>query len=432
MQLNDAPMAQDATLVSSEAIGGSAAPAQVKPRWDPKGRRNMIIIGGVVGVAVLMLMLLFLGGKGKEDKKASVIVEARSDQPAVNGMMSEADRAAISRQENARIAAALSGQQSAVGAAVQPGAAQPISAQPQTNAPLTQQGEVRLNQQQPSPPNGGQAPAPSAPAGPDESKMKGLESQMTSMMAAWGMNAGEGGQRTLSTYVRDSRKGGNGAAGNQPTQEGSSRASGQRAANDLMIVKAYDAPYAAEMISGADSDTPGKVRARILSGPLAGAVVVGATRRIGDQGFQTDFSTASFNGHTIKITAYGMDGEAPGDIVRGEYDGRYMQRYVFPVVAEGVKAYAGARAQVGTQVIAIALPGAGTGAVTGAQQTPPPSAEQARNAMYSSGANQVSRALATGPQDGHVLLEPGKQIGIVFEESIYQSDLAGQSRQGNK
>lgn len=432
MQPNDDTTAQGAMPVSSEAIGGGAAPAQVKPRWDPKGRRNMIIIGGVVGVAILMLMLLFLGGKGKEDKKASVIVEARSDQPAVNGMLSEADRAAISQQENARIAAALSGQQSAVGTAVQPGAVQPITAQPQANAPFTEQGEVRLNQQQTSQPNGGQAPAPTAPQGPDESKMKGLESQMNSMMAAWGMNAGDGGQRTLSTYVRESRKNGNGASGNQSNQEGGSRVSGQRAANDLMIVKAYDAPAAAEMISGADSDTPGKVRARILSGPLAGAVVVGATRRIGDQGFQADFTTASFNGRTIKVTAYGMDGEEPGDIVRGEYDGRYMQRYVFPVLAEGVKAYAGARAQVGTQVIAIALPGAGTGAVTGAQQTPAPSAEQARNAMYSSGANQVSRALATGPQDGHVLLAPGKQIGIVFEESIYQSDLAGQPRQGDR
>jgi hypothetical protein len=94
-----------------------------------------------------------------------------------------------------------------------------------------------------------------------------------------------------------------------------------------------------------------------------------------------------------------------------------------------VKAYAGARAQVGTTVIAIPIPGAGgAGIVTGGQQTPTPSAEQARNAMYSSGANQVSRALATGPQDGHVTLASGTQIGIVFEESVYQSDLAGRAR----
>lgn len=436
MEANDTPV-PGAMPAASATIGGSGpAPAEAKPRWDPKGKRNMIVIGGVIGMALLLLLALSLGGEDREDKKASVIVEAKPDQPVATGMLSEADRAAMAKDENARIAAAIAGGQSAVGTEVGAGTVQP-NMQPngaaQSGAPLTQQGEMRVDQYAQQPP-AGQAPAQAPAPGPDQEKLKGLESQMNSMMTAWGMGQGEGGQRALSTYVRDSRNSGSRSAGMQANQEGSGQASGQRSADDLMVVKAYDQPYAAEMISGADSDTPGKLRARILSGPLTGAVVIGATRRIGDQGFQTDFTSASFNGRTIKISAYGMDGQAAGDIVRGEYDGRYMQRYVFPVVAEGVKAYAGARAQVGTQVIAIPIPGAGNGAgiVTGGQQTPAPSAEQARNAMYSSGANQVSRALATGPQEGHVTLAPGTPFGIVFEESIYQSDLAGQPRQGNK
>lgn len=429
MEAND-NIAPGATPASSASIGaGDPAPAQAKPRWDPKGKRNMIVIGVVVGVALLLLLLLSLGGGAREQKKESVIVEAKSDQPVATGMLSEADRAAMKGEENARIAAALAGGQSAVGNQVGAGTVQP-NMQPAQQQPLTQQGEMRVDQhaQQPA---YSQAPAQAAPASPDQEKLKGLESQMNTLMTAWGMGQGDG-QRTLSAYVRESRKGGNGAADGQSNQD-SARASTQRPANDLMVVKAYDMPHAAEMISGADSDTPGKLRARINSGPLAGAVVMGTANRIGDKGFQADFTSASFNGRTFKISAYGMDGEVGGDIVRGEYDGRYMQRYVFPVVAEGVKAYAGARAQVGTQVIAIPIPGAGgTGVVAGGQQTPAPSAEQARNAMYSSGANQVSRALATGPQDGHVTLAPGTQFGIVFEESIYQSDLAGQARQGNK
>jgi hypothetical protein len=432
MEANDTPI-PGAAPASSDTIGGAGPdPVQSKPRWDPKGKRNLIVIGGVVGTALLLLMFLFLGGGDREKKKASAIVEAKSDQPVTNGMLSESDRAAMATQENARIAAALAGGQSAVGNQVGSGAVQPNMqpsvAQPQ---PLTQQGVMRVDQhaqQAPAAP----APVQTAPAGPDQDRLKGLENQMNSMMTAWGMGQSDG-QRTLSTYVREVRKSSNGSAP-QANQDGAGQASTQRPANDLMVVKAYDMPYAAEMISGADSDTPGKLRARINSGPLAGAVVIGATRRIGDQGFQADFTSASFNGRTIKISAYGMDAEAGGDVVRGDYDGRYMQRYVFPVVAEGVKAYAGARAQVGTQVIAIQVPGAGNGAgiVTGGQQTPAPTAEQARNAMYSSGANQVSRALATGPQEGHVTLAPRTQIGIVFEESIYQSDLIGQARQGNK
>lgn len=272
---------------------------------------------------------------------------------------------------------------------------------------------------------------PQQPAGPDEAKLKGLESQMQRMMSAWGMDGDNGTPRELSTYVREAGKGSGGSVGGQANQQASNSNGNQRPANDVMVVKAYEQPYAGEIMSAADSDTPGKLRARIMSGPLAGAVVVGTAKRIGDKGFQADFTSASINGHTVKISAYAVDGEVSGDLVRGNYDGRYMQRYVFPVLAEGVKAYAGARAQVGTTVIAIPVPGAG-GVVTGGQQTPSPTAEQARNAMYSSGANQVSRGLATGPQDGHVTLEPHTQIGIVFEESIYQSDISGQVRQTSK
>lgn len=436
MEANDTAIPGAAPASSASIGGGAPGPVQAKPRWDPKGKRNMIIIGGVIGTALLLLLLLSLGGGNREEKKASVIVESKADQPVVTGMLSEAERAALAKMENERIAAALTGGQSAVGNQVGAGAVQQNidgAQQPQQpQQPLTGQGEVRVDQRvQPSAP-ADQAPAQPSQTGPDQERLKGLENQMNSMMAAWGIGQGDG-QRTLSTYVRDSRKSGS-ASDSQGGQGSAGQAPTQRPANDLMVVKAYDMPHAAEMISGADSDTPGKLRARINSGPLAGAVVTGTANRIGDKGFQADFTSASFNGRTFKISAYGMDGEVGGDIVRGEYDGRYMQRYVFPVVAEGVKAYAGARAQVGTQVIAIPIPGAGNGSgiVTGGQQTPPPSAEQARNAMYSSGANQVSRALATGPQEGHVTLAPRTQIGIVFEESIYQSDLAGQARQGNK
>lgn len=432
MEANETAM-PGATPVSSDAIGGAGAgemASQAKPRWDPKGKRNMAIVGGVVLTAGLLLVLLFAGGDSHEEKKTSAIVEAPADQPVVNGMLSQADREALRAQENARIASALSGGQSAVGTGA--GAVQTPAIQA-TQAPLTQQGEMRIDQQDQQPPMS-QAQA-QAPAGPDEAKMRGLESQMNRMMTAWGMGGDNGAQRTLSTYVREPSKGATNAAGGQANQQVNGTSSSQRPANDLMVVKAYEQPYAAEVMSAADSDTPGKLRARITSGPLAGAVVVGGARRIGNQGFQMDFTSASFNGRTIKVAAFAVDGEASGDVVRGDYDGRYMQRYVFPVFAEGVKAYAGARAQVATQVIAIPIPGTGaggTGVVTGGQQIPAPTAEQARNAMYSSGANQVSRALATGPQDGHVTLETGTQIGVVFEESIYQSDLAGNSRQSGK
>lgn len=425
MEPNDSDVLE-ATPVTRDAIGG-AGPAYAKPRWDPKGKRNMLIVGGVVLFAVALLVLLFAGGRKNEQRKASSVVEAPPEQPVAGGMLSQADRDALKAQENARIAAALSGGRSAVGTQVGQAPSQAPATQ-QPNVPAPQQGAVRLDQQQPPM---SQAHAAQA-AAPDEAKLHGLEQQMQRMMTAWGMGGADGGaQRTLSTYIREPSKASNAAAGQMGQQQANGASMNQqRSPNDLMVVKAYEQPYAAQMMSGADSDTPGKLRARIMSGPLTGAVVTGTARRIGDQGFQADFNSASYNGRTIKIVAFGMDADASGDVVRGNYDGRYMQRYVFPVVAEGVKAYAAARAQVATTVVAIPIAGTGsTGVVTGGTQVPTPTAEQARDAMYSSGANQVSRALATGPQEGHVTLAPNTQIGIVFEESLYQSDLAGQSSQ---
>lgn len=428
MEQNDNEVLE-AAPVARDAIGAGAGAAYVKPRWDPKGKRNMLIVGGVVLFAVALLVLLFAGGRKNEPKKASSIVEAPPEQPVAGGMLSQADRDALKAQENARIAAALSGGRSAVGTQVGTTPTQAPAAQ-QPNVPAPQQGAVRLDQQQPPISQVHAAPA----AGPDEAKLRGLEQQMQRMMTAWGMGGADGGaQRTFSTYIREPSKGSTATAGQAGQQPNGASMNQQRSPNDLMVVQAYEQPYAAEMMSGADSDTPGKLRARIMSGPLTGAVVTGAARRIGDQGFQADFTSASFRGRTIKIVAYGMDAEASGDVVRGNYDGRYMQRYVFPVFAEGVKAYASARAQVATTVVAIPIAGTGsTGVVTGGTQVPTPTAEQARDAMYAAGANQVSRALATGPQEGHVTLAPKTQIGIVFEESLYQSDLAGQSSQNGK
>lgn len=420
MDSNDTT-APGAAPVSNDVIGGAAAePTSSKPRWDPKGKRNMMIVGGVVVTAATLLVLLSAGGDDGEERKASSVVEAPA-QPIPGTMLSEADREELRKSENARIAEALSGGQSAIGNA-------PALSQVQTPA-IQQQGDVRLDTQPQQPPiSQSQAPAQAqADTSPDRARTEALSKQMNQLMDAWGIGGGSGGQRVLSSYVREPSKA-TVVAGGQGAQEQGAQGT-QRDSDDVMVIKAYEQPYAAEMISATDSDTPGKLRARIQSGPLAGAVLTGAARRIGTQGFQADFDTASFNGRTFKVVAYGMDGEVAGDVVKGEYNGRYMQRYVFPVLAEGVKAYAGARAQVGTTVIAIPIPGAGgAGIVTGGQQTPTPSAEQARNAMYSSGANQVSRALATGPQDGHVTLASGTQIGIVFEESVYQSDLAGRAR----
>ncbi len=419
----------DGQPIASATIGETTAPAR-KNSWDPKGKRNLIIIGSVVGVALLLCGILLFSGGESETKKASAINIVDSNRPVMGGMLSEEDRRKIREAEDAKMAKALRDGSSYAGAP--PPVVTNASLVPDPNissihdpgnigAQANQragQGEVRLNQVQPAVVN-------AVPPAPDEARSKGLEEQMSSMMRAWGV--GQGGEnKQLSAYIRETP--GRGAANAAQTAQTAQAATTQQRATGDVVVAAFEQAYAAETISSIDTDSPGKLRARILTGPMAGAVVTGTARRSGTEGVAMDFNNASLNGRQIKISAYGVDMDTDGDVVRGNYDGRYMQRYVFPVLAEGIKAYAGARAQTGTQVIAITVPGTGGtagGVVSGAQQTPPPTVEQAQNAMISAGAGQVSQALKSGPQDGHLTLGSKTQFGIVFDTPIYQADIAG-------
>lgn len=408
-------------------IGATGAPAKAKAKWDPKGRRNLIIIGSVVGVAALLLLLLALGGHERKAEPGAVssVTEATDVRPVAYGMVSQDDQRQLALKEEARVAEA---QRTGTSVVSNPVAPSSVIVAPGTLPPAEQHaaqaaGPVANVRMDPGPAALAQQGA--ASSGVDTDKLKGMSDQMSRMMAAWGM----GGEAPThaSTYVRE---GSAKAAQAQAAQTaGGANGTPQRPADDQVVIPAQEQAYMAETLGPIDTDTPGKLRARIVSGPLTGAVLTGQARRMGTEGFQFDFSSASYKGRLLKVSAYGVDMNTSGDVVEGNYHGRYLERFVFPVLAEGVRAYAGARAQVGTQVIAINVPG---GIPTGAQATPAPDAEQARAAMVSAGAGQVSTMLKSGPQQGHITLDVRTPIGIVFEEPIYQSDLAGVPARNNK
>lgn len=428
MQETDSSQGAGAPIAKPE-IGAAPAPGKTKPKWDPKGKRNIFIVGGVVGTAGLMLLGLSLSGRSEhnhEPSRPSSATQAQAYQVVPGGVVvSQSDRDALIKADDARLEAARQQGQSAMGnpiptnsMSLMPNPAQGAAGQPVVQAAAPQLQPQPQPQAQPQP-----QPQPQAQAQADQAKLQGLEKQMGMMMSAWGYGDSQAGKGP-SSYVRTSQR----AQAQSPAQ-GQGQAAGSNAGQqnhdgDPIVVSSYDQSYGAETLGPIDTDTPGKLRARILTGPLTGAVVVGTARRIGTQGVQFDFTTASFKGKAVKVSAYGVDMQDSGDVVRGDYDARIMQRFVFPVLADGLKAYAGARAQTGTQVIAINVPGSAYGA-TGATQVPVPSAEQAREAMYSAGAGQVGQILKSGPQDGHITLDVRTQFGIVFEQPVYRSDIEG-------
>lgn len=432
---------------ASTTIGGGMPPGQRKVVWDPRGRRNLFIVGGVILTAAVLAVLMAVFSGPKESGKTSSISQSKDEQLVGNGMMSATERAALEEKERARLAAAQAKGQSAVGTDMaQSGVTlgggqgqQQANGSPQANAtgataPANQsrQGEQRLDQQQV-----GTGQGASEANRANDTKVGQLAGQMDFMMQAWGLKATgqqDGGAKTMSRYTRSLNAQNSAQAGQLATSGGAAAAgAGQnvRDPNEVPLITAYKESYGAETMGPIDTDTPGKLRSKILSGPLAGGVATGTAKRIGDKGVQFDFDTVVYKGRPIKVSAYGVDIETSGDVVQGNYDGRYIQRYVFPILSEGLRAYATARAQTGTQVIAINLPGS-SGLATGAQQTPAPTAQQARNAMISAGANQATQILRAGPQDGHITLDVRQPFAIVFEQSVYQSDLTGQTQNTSK
>lgn len=384
---------------ASAEIGGAAAAAP-KAKWDMKGKRNLILVGCVIVVAVLLMLLMF-SGKKKDEQKQSVIPEANNFNAP--GILSAEDRSAIKSSEKKRIDRAMTSGNSALEAPLDdPGVI--------FDAKQRQRSQSRVVEQLPA-----GAPATyQQSSGVDDGRLKAMTGQVTQQMMGWGMldASSKGGEHS---YVREAK------IAETVVQAVTVKTSG-RDSSDAMVVEAFEKAYSAQTLGTFDSDTPGIIRARLLTGPLAGAVLTGTAQRMGD-GAHFAFSVGSYKGKSFKVNAEALDEQTASDVVNGTYNGRYAQRFVFPVLAEGIKAYASARAQTGTQVVVI--PVAGIGGAVGAQQTPSPSAEQARQAMLAASADATAKALATTNQQPQVVVAMRKTIGILFLESVYESDLAG-------
>lgn len=402
MSTNDQTQGPGIDPAASSQISG-APTGPVKRKWDPKGKRNLMYVGGVLTVTLLLLILIFASGNSEPSKPSSIPLPGNANAPGVIGAE---DRQAHGSAEQARLEQANRGGQSAVERPLDPGTPEPES-RPVAPRPTGDGPVYHETSSQP-------APQPAKPA-VDEARLKGFSDQVASQMKSWGLNDTSQSR----SYSRPSRPSEVQQAGASVATQ-AAQVAGQ---DDAIVVQPYVTTEAAELISTFDSDHPGTVRARILTGPIAGAVLTGAAKRIGD-GVQLSFKVATLKGRPFKIEAIGVDEQTASDIVEGKYNGRYAQRFVFPVIAEGVKAYASARAQTGTAVVIV---GGGFGG-TAAQQTPPPTVEQARSAMEAAVADRTARALAQENIQSQVVLPMKKTIGVMFVEPIFQSDLSNSTK----
>jgi hypothetical protein len=183
--------------------------------------------------------------------------------------------------------------------------------------------------------------------------------------------------------------------------------------------------FAATTLTPVDTYQTGYISARIVSGRLAGAFLVGRTQMV-NEGLQPRFTQMRLGAKTYAIDAIALDESSGADSVRANLDRRYLQRYVMPVVVAMVGGYTAARAQTGTQVVGIGTDGTGGVGIT----QPAPTEKQAVYAGVSQAMSITQRAVdQEAALPIRASLPAGTAIGIMFNAPVADVDATREAAQ---
>jgi hypothetical protein len=397
-------------------IGDPAGAKAAKRKFDPRARRGLIIAASVILVGIVVFAISLGGRKSAPVASTTYVTAQNGSNP---GVPSQEDLALARAEEQRRVAAAA--------AAHQTGIEQPINGAggldttpnattvvipPQNGTVVVQgangaPGATAVAAQQANNQNYDQA---------RERKLAAVEHQMNAMVNAWGLDGGAA--RVQTNYVFQPKN----AEGTKATTDDSVDKALAATDGQAVVAEAYK-PFAAQLISPINTDVPGIIRASILTGPLKGYVVAGKAKRQ-DEYATVEFTMARFHGKNFKINAIAVDENTELDALSGEYNGKYTQRFLFPIVAAGVSAFATAKAQTGNQLVVSSPSSGGTSAGGfGAIQTPAPSTSQAEAAMLAAGAQQAQTLLTANPPQPQVVVDMKSTFGIMFVDPVIESDI---------
>lgn len=170
--------------------------------------------------------------------------------------------------------------------------------------------------------------------------------------------------------------------------------------------------FSAITLTPVDTYKTGYFSARIVSGRLAGAMLVGRTQVV-NEGLQPRLTQMRWGSKTYAVDAVVLDEKSGADAVEANLDRRYMQRYLMPIVVAMAGGYASAKAQTGSE--AVALGSAGGVSVT----QPPPTDKQAINAGVAAGMSILQRAVdREAALPIRATLPAGTGVGVMFNAAV--------------
>lgn len=299
---------------------------------------------------------------------------------------------------------------------------------PRTQAPPPERNDTQTQQQAQQPEQ------PQQPRGPDPREVAALSStmrdQMESLTGAWTPKRAE----TLHVLasVTDSSAAGGGGSGGFRFGRDRIGANGVNVANSDGTPGTFDASQGhenqtlvnsgtilyAQLRNEANSDVPGPVLAEVLTGPMAGASVIGKFDTTRDM----MHIVITFNRLVIDEDEYDIDAIAidPNNSLPGlasETDGRYFDRMVLPAAASFLQGFAEAISQVGTDTFV------SDGTVSSSQSAP--DLVESVFAGVTLGAGVVGQVLNEEAQQTQRLVRvaAGTPVGIFFVQPMTEDDL---------
>lgn len=383
-------------------------------------RNNPIIKIVVIGVAVIAIVIgLVMFGGGDDDKNESRVGVAMKEHEAPGNETSEAYRDAINEVNQQRLEQAMqTGQSTMPIPTSSPDVSPPYPGndEPPVNIDDPLEGWRAGNQQagpeptlEPTSPQF-QTNNPNAqqrvPVGPDPQAVNALASamgaQMQNILDKHKISGPQVMQVTAADfYTRQAQNAGGG---------GGSASAPDPVEIQEILIPAGTIVYA-QTLTEANTDAPGPVLARLSSGPLAGARILGTFDNT-DNYLTLQFNTVVVNGISQSANAVAIDPKTTLPAVATEVDRRYWRRVILPAAARFIEGMGDAVAQR-EQTVTV-----NNGTVTSSQADLNTSQELA--AGLSAGTQELGQELDREADRTKVLIKvhAGTPIGILFLEPV--------------
>lgn len=380
-----------------------------KPKLDRLFKRNIILVGGFVLLALAIIVVIVMRTNSAMNKSAekgmatTVIGIGASEKGSQVGAMTEAESERLKR-----VGQQQSDQAKAAGNSFIP-KDMPLSSDvrpPSANDKAGPGGNYDMNSGRVNT-NAASNAANAADSKREQLIAQGLERQMTHILAQFESpptnSAGPYVDRAVKAAVAA-----NAATPANPTSSTSTSSSSSSSASAPDWIPGLGI-FGAKLTSPLDTAKTNYISAKVTNGPAEGALVFGEGKVVGAEGVRLSFNLMAFEGKTYAIKAVALDTQTSSNAMEANIDRQIFARYVIPIFGAIGQAYSAAKANPGQQVV--------NGVSGTTVVSPAATAEQAGYGGLAAGIGKLTEAATyTGPNTA--FMPVNASIGLLFTEPV--------------